>query len=226
MEEKQKVYIIGVLGRGDEVLQELRARGGKDLTICSGNNPSKLYYIMHNGCIDCEPTEVEWAHIIMDNYKEIKLPAPQWKDGDILSATDTKEYVVYCDEKTEFDNEFFTYVSVSNTDGLCRDDDTRLTKFFRLATKTEINEFHKMLHEYGKDWDAEKKDLVDWPWKPKAGELYYYISSTGDWRVRRRWPEADAILDNLLLSGNCFKTKAEAGAMAKKFRELLKGGEK
>lgn len=225
MEEEQKVYIIGVPGRGDEVLQELRVRGGKKLNICSGNDPSKLYYIMHNGCIGWEPTEVEWAHIIMDNYKEIKLPAQQWKDGDILSATDTKEYVVYCDEKAEFDDEFFTYVSVSITDGLCRDDDTPLTKFYRLATKTEIDEFHKMLHEYGKDWDAEKKDLVDWPWKPKVGERYYYITKTGN-VATGRGSEGNMILDDMFLFGNCFKTKAEAEAMAKKFRELLKGGEK
>lgn len=225
MEEKQKVWIRGVKDRGEEVINALENLGGKNQHGYTGVDDSRVYFISHKGNIALMNAESECAHSIMDNYKEIKLPAPQWKDGDILSATDTKEYVVYRDGKTEFDGYFFTYVSVSNTDGLSRDDDARPTKFFRLATKTEINEFHKMLHEYGKDWDAEKKDLVDWPWKPKVGERYYYISSTID-VVTGRWSEGDAILDNLLLSGNCFKTKAEAEATAKKLRELLKGGEK
>ena len=225
MEEKQKVWIRGVKDRGEEVINALENLGGKNKYGYTGVDDARVYFISHKGNIALMNAEVEWAHIIMDNYKEIKLPAQQWKDGDILSATDAKEYVVYCDKKAEFDDLFFTYVSVSNTDGLCQDDDTPLKKFYRLATETEINEFHKMLHEYGKDWDAEKKDLVDWSWKPKVGERYYYISSTID-VVTGRWPEGDAILDNLLLSGNCFKTKSEAEATAKKFRELLKGGKK
>lgn len=225
MEEKQKIWIRGVKDRGEEVINTLENLGGKNKYGYTGVDDARVYFISLKGNIALMNAEVEWARIIMDNYKEIKLPAQQWKDGDILSATDTKEYVVYCDEKTEFDDEFFTYVSVSNTDGLCRDDDTRLTKYFRLATKTEINEFHKMLHEYGKDWDAEKKDLVDWPWKPKVGERYYYIFQTGD-VFSAIWSEGCTLLDGMLLSGNCFKTKAEAEAMAKKFRELLKGGEK
>ena len=211
--------------RGEEVINALENLGGNNQHGYTGVDDARVYFISHKGYIAIMNTESEWAHIIMDNYKEIKLPAPQWKDGDILSATDTKEYVVYCDEKTEFDDEFFTYVSVSNTDGLCRDDDTPLKKYFRLATKTEIDEFHKMLHEYGKDWDAEKKDLVDWPWKPKVGERFYYITLTG-YVATGRWSGGNTILDNLLLFGKYFKTKAEAEAVAKKFRELLKGGEK
>lgn len=223
MEEKQKIWIRGVKDRGEEVINTLENLGGNNQHGYTGVHDARVYFISHKGYIAIMNAESECAHIIMDNYKEIKLPDPQWKDGDILSATDTKEYVVYCDEKTKFDDEFFTYVSVSNTDGLCRDDDTLLTKYFRLATKTEINEFHKMLHEYGKDWDAEKKDLVDWPWKPKVGELYYYITKTGN-VATGRGAEGNMILDDMFLLGNCFKTKAEAEAMAKKFRELLKGG--
>ena len=41
---------------------------------------------------------------------------------------------------------------------------------YRLATNSEVKRFHKLLNKCGKDWDGEKKQLVDLKWKPKFNE--------------------------------------------------------
>lgn len=56
-------------------------------------------------------------------------------------------------------------------------------------------------------------------WKPECGETYYYIASMG---VVSGYAWRDYSLDSLYYdSGNCFKTKAEAEAAAKKVKALL-----
>lgn len=78
MNESQKVYIKGVPGRGAEVIKALEDRGGRDGYLCSGKVDDFIYYINHKGNIDFEYLYTEIAKIIMDNYREIKLPE-QWK---------------------------------------------------------------------------------------------------------------------------------------------------
>ena len=41
---------------------------------------------------------------------------------------------------------------------------------YRLATNSEVKRFYKLLNKCGKDWDGEKKQLVDLKWKPKFNE--------------------------------------------------------
>ena len=45
----------------------------------------------------------------------------------------------------------------------------------RPATEEEKRLILSKLHEIGKDWDAEKKEIVDWKWKPKKNERYFSI---------------------------------------------------
>ena len=76
------------------------------------------------------------------------------------------------------------------------------------------------LHADGKDWDADNKQIVDYKWKPKIGDNYYYIDLFLD-VIDDIW--SDDRMDALVYtSGNCFKTKEEAQKYADKFTEILK----
>ena len=87
MTEAWKVYIKGVPGRGAEVLKVLEDLGGRNGYLYQGENDEWVYYIDHEGNINYEYLDSEIAKIIMDNYREIKLPE-RWKDGDVLVDND------------------------------------------------------------------------------------------------------------------------------------------
>ena len=90
----------------------------------------------------------------------------------------------------------------------------------RIATEEEKQFIINALHADGKDWDADKKQIVDYKWKPKEDEPYYYIDSFLD--VCSSYWDVDSA-DNLAYSmGNCFKTEEEAHKYADKFSEILK----
>ena len=83
MEEKKKVWIRGRKGCGKEIVKILEELGAKPTdSSCDHNN--YVYFISHDDKICCAPIGFEVAAIIMDNYKEIKLPRQEWKDGDVL----------------------------------------------------------------------------------------------------------------------------------------------
>ena len=84
MEEKKKVWIRGRKGHGEEIVQILDGLGAKG-SDSSCDDENYVYFIAHNGKILGAPLHFEVASIIMDNYKEIKLPGQEWKDGDILA---------------------------------------------------------------------------------------------------------------------------------------------
>lgn len=91
---------------------------------------------------------------------------------------------------------------------------------FRLATPPEIVQFHELLHKHGKKWDFDKKQLVDWKWKPKFNEKYWIVTTTLDVNFFI-WKESPTDIQ-MLDSGNCFKTKEDAKITAKKIKDLLK----
>ena len=83
MEEKKKVWIRGRKGCGKEIVKILEGLGAKPaVSSCDYNN--YVYFISHDDEIYCAPIGSEKAAIVMDNYKEIKLPGQEWKDGDVL----------------------------------------------------------------------------------------------------------------------------------------------
>ena len=84
MEEKKKVWIRGRKGCGKEIVKVLEGLGAKAAGIICEDGDC-IYFINHNNEIDCVPGfSTELAQIIMDNYREVELPAEQWKDGDVL----------------------------------------------------------------------------------------------------------------------------------------------
>lgn len=219
--DKQRIYIRGVEGRGKEVIKMLEDLGGKVPPLDLGGNPRYIYFISHDGDITCALHESEAGKIIMDFYREIGLPE-KWKDGDVLYIPESEAFVVfqcyvYMDDIGR--NHFFTYISVDENNLYIKD-----TKPFtgnpRLATPSEVEHFHELLHVHGKDWNAEKKQLVDWKWKPKDGDTVYYFDEIGQILSDR----FDDFSNGPLLDfGNCFQTKEEAEAAAERVRKALKG---
>lgn len=227
MKEEWKVFIRGVEDRGDEVLKILEEHGGKKYSL-DGTDPECLYYITHEGSISLVLFDSEFGKIIMDNYSELHLPE-KWKDGDILVNKNADyKFCVFDDylSKTGSGNElFFFHCEVASHKGerYLKSNNRRYfhdVNDYRMATTQEVEKFHEALNMYHKDWDAEKKQVVDWKWKPNDNEEYYYILSDG--KVRScAW--LDDEIDNSRFSiGNCFKTEEEAEAMAEKLKKLLK----
>lgn len=228
MKDEQKVWIRGVEGRGKEVIKTLEDLGGKNVDDIEGEEPNTLYYINHFGNIYFIEDYDEMANIIMDYYKEIKLPEQyehqeQWKDGDVLYSENDGLFSVFDGSVCMNDNGFQStgaYFGVTEN-GFCTRGNFGGKGCPHLATPSEVEHFHEILHKYGKEWDAEKRQLVDWKWKPKEDEYYYFFDEMMQTH-RNEWE--DSPMDQHLFEvGNCFRTREEAEAMAKKIKKLLKG---
>ena len=225
---KCKVYIKGVQGRGNEVIKALTDLGAENRLSYDGEDPEIIFFISHNHVINGAFEGSELAEVIMDYYREIRLPE-QWKDGDLLAGGGGNLFAIF---SYTMESSFVAYM-LANEDGvreyeegvICRRED------YRLATDEEAKRFHELLHKHGKEWDAEKKKLVEWDddkkklvnrkWKPKFGEKYFVVNTLGgiDHCI---W--TDGTVDNGYYDlGNCYSTREEAEAMAEKFKKLFKG---
>ena len=92
----------------------------------------------------------------------------------------------------------------------------------RPMTEEERNELLEALHAIGKDWDAEKMELVELKWVPKEGDLAYYASTAADEMVYQITYSGAAYHRRLLERGLLFRTRAEAVACTEKMIEVAK----
>lgn len=226
MKEEWEVFIRSNKDRGDDVIKALTDLGAVNYWEYAGNCPDSIYYIRHDGYIGHFLYETESAKIIMNKYTELYLPE-KWKNGDILIRKDGTDYKVFWEYDLFHITTFYAYnvsaVSIMDEKIISNKGYVRVCdrKDYRLATPSEIKHFHELLHKCGKDWDVKKRLLVNWKYKPKDGEDYYYIISNGIVHLSTWF---DYKVDNSRFSiGNCFKTKEEAEIMAEKFIKLLKG---
>ena len=67
------VYIRGVEGRGEELLNILKELGGTNGSAMAGDNTDCLYYINGRGHIDCDPESIS-SNWMKTHYTEIFLP--------------------------------------------------------------------------------------------------------------------------------------------------------
>lgn len=222
MEKRQRVFIKGAPGRSKEVIKALIDLGGCGC-YTGGNKDNTIYYINHSGIIAHANIYEEIAKIIMDDYNEIKLPPEkQWRDGDILFSEAVNEFTVFEAEHIHYPDKFFSYLSICN--GLCSTHQLIHKRDFRLATESEIEQFHNRLHAINKDWDTEKKQLVDWEWKPSIKEAYYILEiDRGDVEVRTRVYFGDDIDKKLIKNCNFFRTIEEAEEAVDRVKKALKG---
>lgn len=224
MKDKWKVFIYGVNDRGKEVRQTLINLGGKvlhDNDYYDYGAPDNLFFINHDGEIRYATETSEIGKIIMDNYREIKLPE-LWKDGDILVDNDNPtKFLVKSNAWTgPWENHFKAHLLVNPTSIgespiaiFCNAD-------YHKAGSEELRQFHEFLHKHGKDWDAEKKQLVKWKWKPKEGDDYWTVTADTANKIKLTWfgTKVDEARYKL---GNCFKTIEEAEAMSEKVKNLF-----
>ena len=86
------------------------------------------------------------------------------------------------------------------------------------TTEQKIEELEKQLQELknevanqnqpkfkNKDWNAERCEIVDYRWRAKEGELYYYVFSDGT--IDEYRDEYCVVDDTIYNLGNYFKTK-------------------
>ena len=143
MEEKKKVFIRGRKGRGDEIKGILERLGAEAKGI-NCNEGDCVYFINHDNEIDCVPGfSTELAQIIMDNYKEIKLPRQEWKDGNVLVCDKWPgQYAVF--KKYREDDVFETYFIFD--DGGISLNATAPVEIYHLASGKEFEDVSKMLY--------------------------------------------------------------------------------
>ena len=161
--------------------------------------------------------------VIKDKVITVEKAVQWFKDGDFVSLNTIvgKFLIIYKSKRVGYG----LYYHAATYNGYC---ENRVVPYnnwcvyddARIATEEEKQFLLDALHADGKDWDADKKQIVDYSWKPKIGETYYFISWGFD------------VLDNpwsydyweklAYNKGNCFKTKEEAQKYADKFIEILK----
>lgn len=227
MEKKYRVFIKGIPGRGEEVIKILTDLVGGTVSL-DGSNKDCIYFLDHDGTIDFEYLGSEMARIIMDNYTELHLPE-QWKKGDILVNKNANyKFCVFDDYLSRNGSGkdlFFFYCEVARHKGEKYLESNNRRYFhdvndYRLATTMEVEQFHEALHTYHKEWNAEKKQLVNLKWKPKNGEEYWTVIVGIANKLKFTWfgTKDDEARYKL---GNCFKTREEAEVMAEKVKKLF-----
>ena len=146
---------------------------------------------------------------------------PKFKKGDFVYGEyrKFKQRFVFIFDKSK-DTEESHHVSVMFINGNCCIKSGIIGyDFIRFATESEKKQLIEKLHEAGKDWDAEKCEIVDYRWMAEKGELYYYLMCTLD---VRSCPDNHDACDKMNYNvGNYFKTKKLAEAAAEKVKKLL-----
>ena len=141
MKEKQKIFIRGNKDRGDEIRGLLVGLGATNYVSCDNDN--YIYFINHENKISATLIDSEVGRIIMDNYKEIKLPGQEWKDGDVLICDKWPgQCAVF--KKYREDDVFETYFIFD--DGGLSFNATAPVELYHLANGKELEEAVKMLY--------------------------------------------------------------------------------
>ena len=224
IKDNQKIYIKGSPDRGDEVIKTLTDLGGINLRNLNGESEDLYYYISP---LSKKITIVRYNNDVVmsilkeESYKEIKLPKREkWEDGTFLikEYTGKKAYAVYNDEDTDIVGEMISYIYVdSNGYATMAVSDS---SNFKVASKDDINDFQKLLHKYRKEWNFKNKILVDWRWKPKNNEEYWYINDLGE-ICHTSYNEFMINDPKRVKIGNCFQTEVDAFAMRDRIAKLL-----
>lgn len=145
------------------------------------------------------------------------------KDGDFVR---TNRFIAIYKKATGIGYDFFDYVEFENDfesddlEGL--NYESHLSpKELRLATEEEKQKLLDALHKDGKDWDSENKKIVDYRWRAKFDEYYFYIN---DFDIKIvKTTEQNFNFDILRYkNGNYFQTEQQAEQALGKIKEILK----
>ena len=160
--------------------------------------------------------------VIKDKIITVEKTVQEFKDGDFcVSNNYGKNWIyIYKSNRTYYSSFSHAIMVVGSKKIEYNSWCDTLEENTRLATEEEKQILLDALHADGKDWDADKKQIVDYRRKPKIGDAYYYIDCFLD-VVDDIWSD-DRMDDLVYTSGNCFKTKEEAQKYADKFSKILK----
>ena len=141
MEEKKKVWIRGRKGCGKEIVKILEGLGATNPLEMACEDEDTIYFIDHKNRIFCVLAGSEAESIIMDNYREIKLPRQEWKDGDVLICDKWPgQCAVF--KKYREDGVFETYLTFDDY-GISFNA-TAPVEFYHLASGKELEDAAKM----------------------------------------------------------------------------------
>jgi len=89
-----------------------------------------------------------------------------------------------------------------------------------LAPMSDILKLQALMRAKGFEWCSETKQVHDYSnWKPKDGQLFYYVSAIGEVAHLAYTNRCAKSLCNI---GNCFKFKEQALTYTEKFKAMLK----
>lgn len=88
------------------------------------------------------------------------------------------------------------------------------------TSKEEQDHFDKICKAKGYIFNKENFSWESYKWKPKPGELMYFIGGNGK-VLHYLYDDADSILKNYVAINNCFKTEEEAHVKLQKFLKVL-----
>ena len=143
MEEKKKVWIRGRKGCGKEIVKILEELGATNPLEMACEDEDTIYFIDHKNRIFCVLAGSEAESIIMDNYREIKLPRQEWKDGDVLICDKWPgQCAVF--KKYREDGVFETYLTVDD-EGVSLNA-TAPVELYHLASGKELEVATKMFY--------------------------------------------------------------------------------
>ena len=159
----------------------------------------------------CKATMRQDGNMIVIEYEE----SPKFKRGDFVKtdsylfiyshSTSVMWRIVSLDiesGKLYTDNQCDRNVSVGESKG-------------EFMTESERQQLIDALHAVGKDWDAEKMEIVDWVWRPKLGQMYYVPNLCSlDYSTGVKY-DADNCDERRIERGIAFKTPQEATEKAK-----------
>lgn len=161
--------------------------------------------------------------VIKDKIITVEKEVQEFKDGDFVSSKSFGSRCLIIYKSKEEGSNVNYHAAMYNC--YCKNSVVCYNYWFfcddsRIATEEEKQLLLDALHADGKDWDADKKEIVGYKWKPEIGETYYCvngnINATSEYWTGIDW---DVLTYN---NGNCFKTKYEAQKYADKFSEILK----
>lgn len=117
------------------------------------------------------------------------IEEPKFKDGDFIIDDAEEGSPGYAILKGDFDDGMFESYADIDYDGIF--DRTPEHKWdtafagWRLMTEEEKQHFLDVMHQNGKDWDAENKRVIDWKQEEtfKPGDMVIVRDSTGYWKI-------------------------------------------
>ena len=173
---------------------------------------------------DIITTPEDCKEVIKDNAITVEKEWKEFKEGDFYTVkTSYGRYIFIYKSNKENNRVYYYALSLSGLKLPLYNSSCLASKYeTSVSTEEEKQILIDAMHLDGKDWDADKKQIVDYRWKPKCREVYYRINYSLGIKIDSFVWYGEALDEIYFSNGNCFKTREEAQKYADKFVEMLK----